>query len=56
MKCMSVAEFDEKHRVLIDKLLNNKLGPMEYVDKYNELIEEFQKNRDDGLTYPREFI
>lgn len=53
---MTVAEFDEKHEILIRKLLNNDLGPNEYVDEYNKLIEEFQKNRDDGLTYPREFI
>ena len=56
MKSMTVAEFDERHKVLIDELLDNKLGPMEYVNKYNKLIEEFQKNRDDGLRYPREFI
>lgn len=56
MKCMTVAEFDEKHEVLIRDLLDNRLDAIKYVEKYNKLIEEFQKNRDDGLTYPREFI
>lgn len=56
MKCMTVAEFDEKHEVLIRALLDNRLDAIKYVEEYNKLIEEFQKNRDDGLTYPREFI
>lgn len=56
MKCMTVAEFDEKHEVLIRDLLDNRLDAIKYVEEYNKLIEEFQKNRDDGLTYPREFI